>query len=151
MAKQPPLDGISLVPLLEGKMKSRSKAMGFWDYPMGGISTPSKKWMASLLEAQKAGKEIDNVERLRLDAGKITKTYPSDTLPGHAAWLDWPWKLHRIERKNKVKWELYNLADDAKEANDLIGKEAKRVAKMKTELAAWQRSVIDSLNGKDYE
>jgi len=98
-------------------MKSRPKAMGFWDYPVGGISTPSKKWMASLLEAQKAGKEIDNTERLRLDAGKITKTYPSDTLPGHSAWLDWPWKLHRIERKKKITWELYNLADDELEAN----------------------------------
>lgn len=151
MAKQPPLDGINLVPLLEGKMKTRPKPMGFWDYPVGGIRTPSKEWMASLLEAQKAGKEVDNVERLRLDAGKITKTYPSDTLPGHAAWLDWPWKLHRIERKKKITWELYNLADDEQEANNLVNQETTRVARMKVELLAWQKSVIDSLNGKDYK
>jgi len=151
MAKQPPLDGINLVPLLEGKMKTRPKPMGFWDYPVGGIRTPSKEWMASLLAAQKAGKEVDNVERLRLDAGKIKETYPTDTLPGHAAWLDWPWKLHRIERKKKITWELYNLADDELEANNLVNKESERVTRMKAELLAWQKSVIDSLNGKDYE
>jgi arylsulfatase len=151
MANQPPLDGINLVSLLEGKMKSRPQAMGFWDYPVGGIRTPSKEWMASLLAAQKAGKEVDNTERLRLDAGEIKEIYPSDTLPGHAAWLDWPWKLHRIERKNRIVWELYNLADDAQETKNLIDQESSRVAKMKAVLLAWQKSVIDSLNGKDYQ
>jgi arylsulfatase A-like enzyme len=151
MAKQPPLDGISLTPLLEGKIKARPQPMGFWDHPTSGVSTPSKAWMASLLKAQKEGKEIDDPARLFLDAGKITKVYPTDSFPGHSAWLDWPWKLHRIERKNKIVWELYNLADDAQEANNLLDKEATRAARMKTELVAWQKSVVDSLNGKDYE
>ncbi len=43
--KQPPLDGISLVPLLDGKAKARSKPIGFWDHPTGGVGTPSKEWM----------------------------------------------------------------------------------------------------------
>ncbi len=72
---QPPLDGISLVPLIDGKMSSRPKAMGFWDYPIGGIRTPSKEWMSKLLEAQKVGKEVDDISRLRLNAGKITISY----------------------------------------------------------------------------
>jgi len=29
---QPPLDGISLAPLLEGKMKKRPKPIGFWSH-----------------------------------------------------------------------------------------------------------------------
>jgi len=108
MKKQPPLDGISLTKLIDGKMKSRPEPMGFWDYPMGGISTPSAKWMSELLELQKAGKQETDPARLRLDAGKIAKKYPLDRLPGHAAWLDWPWKLHRIENNKGVKIELYN-------------------------------------------
>ena len=150
MENQPPLDGISLVPLIDGRMKSRPKPMGFWDHPTGGIRTPSKEWMGELLEAQKAGKEIADRSRLRLDAGEISRKYPEDTLPGHAAWLDWPWKLHRIEAKKGVKLELYNLAEDPDEANDLAAQDAGRVKKMKAKLEEWQRSVVRSLNGRDY-
>ena len=151
MENQPPLDGVSLTSLIAGRMKSRPKPMGFWDHPTGGISTPSDKWMSELLEAQKAGNETGDVSRLRLDAGKITEQYPEDTFPGHAAWLDWPWKLHRIEDKNaKVKWELYNLADDPEEQNNLLAEQSDRARSMKSQLEAWLKSVVRSLNGKDY-
>ena len=151
LGKQPPLDGISLVPLIDDKMSSRPKAMGFWDYPIGGIRTPSKEWMSRLLEAQKAGKEIDDPFRLRLNAGKITKQYPKDTFPGHAAWLDWPWKLHRIETKKGMKLELYNLIEDPEEGKDLTAQNSERVKSMKARLEEWQRSVVRSLNGEDYQ
>jgi hypothetical protein len=139
--------------------------MGFWDYPIGGIRTPSKEWMSGLLEAQKAGKEIDDPFRLRLNAGKITKQYPKNTFPGHAAWLDWPWKLHRIETKKGMKLELYNLIEDPEERKDLTalrksvrgrltaesqGQNSERVKSMKARLEEWQRSVVRSLNGEDY-
>jgi arylsulfatase A-like enzyme len=150
LEKQPPLDGISLVPLIEGKMKSRPKPMGFWDHPTGGIRTPSKEFMAELLAAQKAGNEVGDRSRLRLDAGKITKKYPQDTFPGHAAWLDWPWKLHRIEAKKGVKLELYNLAQDPEEKQNLVGQNPERVTSMRAELERWQRSVVRSFNGDDY-
>ncbi|MBL7153013.1 MAG: sulfatase-like hydrolase/transferase [Phycisphaerae bacterium] len=150
MKNQPPLDGISLAPLIDGKMKSRPEPMGFWDFPIGGIRTPSKEWMSELFELQKGGKEDDRPSRLRLDAGEITKKYPEATLPGHAAWLDWPWKLHRIENNKGTKIELYNLAKDPQEANDLMPTNAKRAKRMKGKLEDWQRSVIRSLNGEDY-
>ncbi len=148
--KQPVLDGISLVPLLDGKMNSRPKPMGFWDYRIGGISTPSKRWMTELLKAQKAGNETGLKDRLRLDAGKIKKQYDVKSMPGHAAWQEWPWKLHRISQRNSVTWELYNLEKDPKEANDLVSTEKERVQKMSSALMKWMSSVVDSLNGKDY-
>jgi arylsulfatase len=151
-AHQPPLDGISLVPLFDGQMKARPKPMGFWDYPVGGISTPSAKWMAELLEAQKHGDEVGDRARLRLDAGQIKKQYPEDDFPGHAAWLDWPWKLHRIEGKSgQVKLELYNLAKDPQEATDVAEEQKDRVAAMRADLEKWLASVVRSLNGKDYK
>ncbi|MFB0525207.1 MAG: sulfatase-like hydrolase/transferase [Phycisphaerae bacterium] len=150
LKKQPPLDGISLVPLIDGRMKSRPKPMGFWDYPIGGIRTPSKEFMSELLAAQKSGNEVGDKSRLRLDAGQITKQYPEDAFPGHAAWLDWPWKLHRIEKKKGLKLELYNLAEDPGEKNDLAAQYSERVESMKAKLEAWQKSVVRSLNGEDY-
>jgi len=150
--KQPPLDGISLVPLLDGTMKVRPRPMGFWQHPTGGIGTPSHKWMTELLAAQKAGKEPDDPSKLRLDAGKNLKKYPLDAFPGHAAWVDGDWKLHRIvgPKKEKARFELYDLAKDPSERNDLAGKEAERVATMSRALEEWQRSVVRSLNGEDY-
>jgi hypothetical protein len=151
MKNQPPLDGISLVTLIESKMKTRSKPMGFWDHPTKGISTPSQKWMTELLEVQKAGGESSETFRLRLDAGEITEQYPLDSFPGHAAWLDWPWKLHRIHsKKAEVKFELYNLAEDPDEQNDLIAQNTDRANSMKSQLQAWLTSIVHSLNGRDY-
>jgi len=151
LVDQPPLDGISLVPLFDGKMKARPKPMGFWNHTIGGIGVPSAKWMAELLEAQKVGSETGDIARLRLDAGEIAEQYPEDTFPGHAAWLDWPWKLHRIHgKKGNLKLELYNLADDSREQKDLLARETDRVNSMKSQLEAWLASVVRSLNGKDY-
>ncbi len=151
MENQPPLDGISLRPLLAGTMQSRGQGMGFWDHPTPGIGTPSDKWMAEVLASQQAGAEPNDPEKLRLDAAEIKQKYPEDEFPGHAAWIDGQWKLHRItDKTGKVRLELYNLADDRQEAEDLAGDEPKRVEKMKGELETWLLSVVRSLNGEDY-
>ena len=151
MPKQPPLDGISLVPLLDGKLNARPRPMGFWSYPSGGISTPSAKWMAELLAAQKAGNALGDKARLRLDAGQIKQQVPEDRFNGHSAWLDWPWKLHRIQRNGAApNLELYNLATDPREATDLAAKQPDRVKALRPALNAWLASVARSLNGKDY-
>jgi arylsulfatase A-like enzyme len=144
------LDGISLVGLLDGRMESRPKPMGFWNHPTPGLAASSKQWMASLYEAQKTGKEVDDPARLVLDAGKIAGQYPEDSFPGHAAWLDWPWKLHRLEKKGPAKIELYNLADDPQESSDLAARHPDRTESLRRQLEAWLLSVVRSLNGKDY-
>ncbi len=156
MEKQSLLDGISILPVIESRHAGnesivRPKPMGFWDYQIKGIGTPSDKWMSELIEEQKAGKEPQDKSRLNLDAGEIRQKYPLDTFPGHAAWLDWPWKLHRIQDKNdKVSLELYHLAKDPDEQKDLSGTEADRLKTMKVGLEQWLTSVVRSLNGEDY-
>ena len=153
MQDQPPLDGISLAPVIEQKMNARPSPMGFWEHPTGGRGIPSAEWMSQLLEVQKTGKELPGKEsRLRLDAGKIDKQYPLDHFPGHAAWLDWPWKLHRIENENNgLTLELYNLSDDPNEKRNLAENNPDRVSTMKQQLETWLKSVVRSLNGKDYK
>jgi hypothetical protein len=151
---QPPLDGISLLPLLGEEVDTRTTPMGFWDYPIGGIGIPSHELMLELLEAQKAGKEPDQPSRLRLDAGRLDKEYPEGTFPGHAAWFDWPWKLHRRENEDDegdVSFELYNLAEDPNEERDLVAQNPDLAESMKSALEDWQASVVHSLNGGDYQ
>ena len=82
--------------------------------------------------------------------------------PGHAAWLEWPYKLHlnaaaaRGAKKGKKAGDaipavlLYNVAKDPKETLDLAAQEPERVASMTAALEAWQASVEKSLAGADY-
>ncbi len=148
---QAPLDGVSLVSLIDGKGPGKSRSMGFWDTTARGIGTPSAAWMAELLAAQKQGKDLlphvssENAAKLPNPAYSLSK------FPGHAAWIAGDWKLHRIAGGNKkVNWELYNLANDPKETADLLDKEPSRVKQMRGELSAWLKSVTRSLNGADY-
>jgi arylsulfatase A-like enzyme len=101
------------------------------------------------MERQHAGAALPhNPPRMRKDVDKFPQL-PEDSTAGHAAWNDWPWKLHRINGK---RYELYNLKEDPMETTDLSKdpKQAQRCERMKKELDAWMRSVIRSINGEDY-
>ena len=76
--------------------------------------------------------------------------FSEDTATGHAAWNDWPWKLHRINGSN---YELYNLVDDPMETSDRSNdsEQQVRLERMQNELDAWMRSVVRSINGEDYD
>lgn len=152
MEKLPLLDGVNLLPLLEGKEESRAKPIGFWNYPAKGIKVASKEWMNELLAAQAEGKEIDAPERLALDAAKIGPAVPLNRFPGHSAWLEGNWKLHRIEdpKTNHITWELYDLAADPDESRALLSEQPERVPAMQHALEGWLESVAHSLNGDDY-
>jgi arylsulfatase A-like enzyme len=150
--KQPVLDGISLLPLIEGKSEKRTKPLGFWDTTAPGISTPSAKWMLELLEAQQKGRDL-MPNPSSLNAAKLPDPkHPTDSFPGHAAWIKGDWKLHRIQGKGagNAKWELYNLAIDRGESQDVLAREPARTRKMQAGLERWLESVARSLNGEDY-
>ncbi len=146
--QQPVLDGIDLLPILEGKKRTRPP-MGFWHGFRNGQGTWSDRIIKALLEAEKAGKPNPHPERILKNVKEFSSFDMSD-LEGHAAWNDWPWKLHRIEKKDQVIYELYDLKKDPMETTDLTKSEPVRVAKMKASLESWQRSVLNSWAGKDY-
>ena len=65
--------------------------------------------------------------------------------------LDGNYKLHRVPGKDgAAKYTLFNLIKDIKEKQDLAQKEPAKLKQMRAGLAAWQKSVIKSLNGDDY-
>lgn len=151
MENQRPVDGISLVPLIEGSEQVRDRPMGFWDYSMRGISTPSAEWMGELLAAQQEGRDLEPHETSQRAAELPNPPVSASEFPGHAAWLDGDWKLHRItEKGGNIRWELYNLAHDQAEEVNLIEKEQQRAGRMRTALEEWLRSVVASVNGRDY-
>ncbi|MEI8044601.1 MAG: sulfatase-like hydrolase/transferase, partial [Verrucomicrobiota bacterium] len=82
--------------------------------------------------------------------------------PGHAALLDWPYKLHtdsKIPRnpdqgtnasKRTADVLLYDVSKDPKETTDLAAQEPERVKRMIATLNTWKESVDRSLGGADY-
>ena len=145
-----PLDGIDLMPMIQGKTATREKSIGFWFGLQGGQSTWSDRILKAVMEAQRSGQPSPHPERMRKDIDEFPQ-FPEDKFTGHAAWLDWPWKLHRKEAK-EVTFELYNLATHPMEDKDLStnAEHRERLKTMKRELAKWQLSVTRSLNGEDY-
>jgi arylsulfatase A-like enzyme len=86
-------------------------------------------------------------------AGFVDKKYPLDKFPGPSAWISGDWKLHRVANKagGNPSYRLYNLKKDVQEKTDLAALQPERLARLKGELAGWQKSVVNSLNGRDYK
>ena len=145
-----PWDGIDLTPVIEGKVSSRPP-IGFWFGLQGGQSTWSDRILKAIMQAQQTGEPTPHPERLRKDIDEYPQ-FPEDKFIGHAAWLDWPWKLHRKENEG-VSFELFDLVKDPMEATNLAEtlEHKARIQQMQTDLANWQLSVTRSLNGKDYK
>jgi arylsulfatase A-like enzyme len=151
-AHQPVLDGQSLVPLFEGRMTARTRPLGFWDAGIGGFGTPSDRILSAVAENQKAGLPVTEPAALGFPPAALEWKAGADSFPGHSAWLDGDWKLHRIEAKTggEVRWQLYDLAADPREATDQIAKQTERLAAMRAAQQEWLRSVTASLRGEDY-
>ncbi len=148
-----PLDGISLLPMIEGKeMSHRPKPMGFWDYKIKGKGVPSAKWMADLLAAQEKGNDLEP-DSQSVHAAKMPEPkFRENQSEGHAAWIEGDWKLHRFAAsRGAPKYELYDLKEDPYEKNDISEKHPEKLKRMKSELDVWLRNVISSLNGADYD
>lgn len=152
---QPHLDGQSLVPLFRGDVSTRKRPIGFWDAGVRGFGTPSDAILAFVAQKQKAGEPVPTDHAAHgLPPAALAWDTPAGSYPGHSAWLDGNWKLHRIENRKqaaKVQWELYDLGSDPQEKTDRSQQEPVRVEKMRAELETWLKSVTDSLRGADYQ
>jgi arylsulfatase A-like enzyme len=82
--------------------------------------------------------------------------------PGHAAWLEWPYKLHTDAREGRDRQGkkglapqraplLYDVAQDPRETTDLAAQQPALVARLVAALEAWKASVENSLAGADYD
>lgn len=149
----PVLDGISLVPLLEGGMNLRPAPLGFWNANIPGQFTKPAGPVSKVLPTIENWSD-NKVKRVTKRVERIPRQkFPEQVFPGHAAWISGDWKLHRfsMQEGQKVKWELYNLTIDPREKADVSKEHPEVVAEMKKGLEEWLHSVVVSLNGGDYE
>ncbi len=148
-----PLDGVSLAPLIRGRGEIPQRALGFWSYPAPGRGYANAEVMPELLAAQRAG-EIPPPEippPPTKPAARLVAAFEAGAeLPGHAAWIDGRFKLHRIPAAvGPPSVQLYDLVADPAETTDLASQHPELVASMSAALADWRSSVVRSLRGDD--
>ncbi|MFN0103326.1 MAG: sulfatase [Bryobacteraceae bacterium] len=151
-----PLDGISLKPLLDGKMKERPTPIFFWEFQSRAEEQGKKEPYieASLQEG--------TTPTAKLMAGKYTRTFrnfkhteiAATDSEGPAAMLGNRFKLvvdgNRREKAPGRVRELFDLDADRGETKDLAAAQPANADNMDRELRAWQKSVLNSLTGADY-
>ena len=151
MPNQPPLDGVSLVPLLEGKMPARPKPLGFMLWNGGGnfAETDFVKGTQGVL--------IDGPYKLvvapeipfapkKQGEKKPAAAQPSERKDGP------PPKQQGTAAKKPAEApvRLFDIFADPAETTNLAEKMPEVVGRMRAALDQWRQSVRDSFDGKDY-
>ncbi|MFT7036446.1 MAG: arylsulfatase A-like enzyme [Cyclobacteriaceae bacterium] len=144
-----PLDGISLVPMIDGEMNTRPSPMFFWDIE-GQIAVNEESRPYIEMKLQEG--TIPLVKKLH---GKYTRTFVNWRYPkvsendvgGPRTMIDNRYKLV-MDQESDI--ELFDLVEDRAENNNLIDSHPDIAEKMQKQLYDWQQSVLKSLSGADY-
>jgi len=148
-----PLDGVDLLPLIDGKMVARPKPIFVWSYNtrrFAGLEL--EPWIEP--ELQKGTTPL-----VKLMGGIPTRNFRNLRHPeitatdflGPRAVVDNRFKLVLHDRKHgEPKAELFDLRDDPAETRDRSQEHPEIVRKLKQQMRDWQESVLQSLRGEDY-
>lgn len=150
-----PLDGIDLMPLLDGKMTERPSPVCFWGYNIARL-TAAKAPPYIDPELQKGTTPL-----VKLAGGKATRDFNNLRHPGDITDADFLGARSIIEGRFKLvihdgkksaapQTELFDLETDPAEKNSLTDQQPERVQRLQTKLRDWQQSVLKSLTGADY-
>ena len=125
-----PLDGVSLVPLIEGAAFERASGLGFWLYRAPGRPVFSKRQMRDQLQGKPYVPEAVPPREPIVRAGQV-------------AWIEGRYKLRGdLSSKGGETYRLIDLEQDPRELVDVLAEQPERAARMKADLDAWQQSVI---------
>ena len=147
-----PLDGISLQPLLEGRMTERPTPICFWNgSALQQRAANAKPYLDP--ELQKGTTPL-----VKLSAEGATRNFRNAHHPpigapdfaGPRAIVDNRFKLV-VDGERGPSKELFDLRADRAEKNNVIAAHPEIATKLEAQLRAWQESVLRSLSGADYK
>ncbi len=148
-----PIDGLSLVDVIDGKTSERPKPLYFWEFPLrNATSKKPAPWIDPKLQE-------GTTPLVKLMAGKATRDFSNfryersgaDDFEGPRAIIDGRMKLVIHELPNgKTRQEFFDLSADPGEKSNLIDQRLDESDMLAENLRAWQASVLQSLAGKDY-
>lgn len=147
-----PLDGINLVPLIEGKMNTRPSPICFWEF-----DTRQARKSKPYIKAKLQQGTTPLVKRMH---GLLTRNFVNFHHPnivkqdyaGSRTIVGTQYKLviNGGKKDESVK-ELFDLHADRAESKNLINSKPEIAKNLEQELRDWQKSVLKSLTGADYQ
>ena len=151
-----PLDGISLLPLIEGSMQERPKPICFWNHSVDNVREQQlEPYLAPNLQegTTPLAKLMNGIATRNFRNYRYSEILDEDYL-GPRAIVDNRFKLvvageGETDASSPVM-ELFDLDKDQAESTDLQESNMQVVEDLATQLEQWQQSVLDSLTGKDY-
>jgi arylsulfatase A-like enzyme len=147
-----PIDGINLLPILDGKLTARSNPLYFWGFFTGSIDKKSKPWIVPELQE-------GTTPLAKIQGGKATRDFTNYHQPeitdadyqGPRAIIEGDFKLVIDEpKRGDAVVELFDLKSDPSEKMNLIDQSPEIANRLKQQLLQWQESVLNSLTGADY-
>ena len=148
-----PLDGVSLKPLIDGKMTRRPTPICFWSYSVG---RETKRELKPYIDPKL---QEGTTPLVKLMGGRLTRNFRNFHHPdvteqdfaGPRAILDNRYKLVVHDKPGSdPTTELFDLRNDPAEQNNLIQTKPQIAKTLEQQLQAWQQSVLTSLTGADY-
>ena len=146
-----PLDGINLVPLLDGTLNERPEPIFFWMFnSRGSLGEP---WIDPELQRGTTPlvKYMGDIRTRNFSNNHYPKINASD-YSGPRVMLGNRYKLvvHDGKADAGPLIELFDLKADPAEETNLAEQDSAIVEQMQAELRTWQHSVLVSLTGADY-
>jgi len=149
-----PLDGISLVPILDGKMTERPTPICFWQANTGAEA--SRGFEPYIDPALQEG----TTPLVKIMAGKFTRSFVNFRHPtitegdfaGPRAIVDNRYKLvvDGSRGGEGPAVELFDLDSDPAEERNVADSHPEIAKRLSQQLRDWQKSVLESLTGADY-
>ena len=148
-APERPLDGVSLLPVIEGTMRERPEPICFWSY--GGDRREDGDPYID------PGLQEGTTPLVKMMDGRLTRNFRNfrylsieeEDFAGPRAILDSRYKLV-VDGSGESSIELFDMREDPGETADLAGSHPEEVARLAARLRDWQQSVLESLTGADY-
>jgi arylsulfatase A-like enzyme len=145
-----PLDGINLLPVVDGEMDTRPGPLFFWMYDAG--------------REAKAGFEpylSEEAQRGTTPLVKLMGDIPTRNFRNYRHPRIEPWNRegdrvilhgsHKLHIRRNGDRELFDLSADSAETRNLADEKPELVDRLSRELSRWQDSVLESLTGADYK
>ena len=143
-----PLDGLSLVPVLDGYMTERPDPICFWRYRTS-LETGSDYIDAELQKGTTPLVKLLRGIRTRNFQNKHHPTIEEEHYMGARAILDNRYKLV-VDGQEGSGRELFDVRNDPGETRNLVNQENELSEQLAKQLRGWQGSVLNSLTGADY-
>jgi arylsulfatase A-like enzyme len=145
-----PLDGINLVPLLQGDMEKRSKPIVFWNFPVGKHPA-TKPYIDPFLQR-------GTTPLVKQSQGLFTRNFRNDhhleitenDFHGARAIISGDYKLV-IDGDKNTGVELFDLKNDPAERDNCADRQPDLVKGLQQQMHDWQTSVVNSLMEADYK